>query len=44
MLQGGSGRQRSLRLVTGPFLNAFEFRGAGAVQGLPDAVRLVADI
>ncbi|MCB8829737.1 Tn3 family transposase, partial [Escherichia coli] len=26
------------------FLNAFEFRGAGAVQGLLDAVRLVADI
>jgi hypothetical protein len=30
--------------VIGPFLNAFEFRGAGAVQGLLDAVRLVADI
>ncbi|WP_366925756.1 hypothetical protein [Brevundimonas sp.] len=37
-------RQRSLRSVIGPFLNAFEFRGAGAVQGLLDAVRLVADI
>lgn len=36
-------RQRSLRSVIGPFLNAFEFRGAGAVQGLLDAVRLVAD-
>lgn len=37
-------RQRSLRSVIGPFLNAFEFRGTGAVQGLLDAVRLIADI
>src|SRR3546814_12147376 len=37
-------RQRSLRSVIGPFLNAFEFRGGGAVQGLLDAVRLIADI
>lgn len=37
-------RQRSLRAVIGPFLNAFDFRGAGAVQGLLDAVRLIADI
>lgn len=37
-------RHRSLRSVIGPFLNAFDFRGAGAVQGLLDAVRLIADI
>lgn len=37
-------RHRSLRTVIGPFLNAFEFHGAGAVQGLLDAARIVAGI
>lgn len=37
-------RHRSLRAVIGPFLNTFEFHGAGAVQGLLDAVRQVAGL
>ena len=37
-------RHRSLRPVIGPFLNAFTFQGAGPVQGLRDAVRVVGEV
>jgi hypothetical protein len=37
-------RHRSLRAVIGPFLGAFTFRGAGPVQGLLDAVRVVGEV
>lgn len=37
-------RHRSLRAVIGPFLGASTFRGAGPVQGLLDAVRIVGEV
>ena len=37
-------RHRSLRPVIGPLLNAFTFQGAGPVQGLLDAVRIVGEV
>jgi hypothetical protein len=37
-------RHRTVKLFAGAFLNAFEFRGAGAVQGLLSALTIIAEL
>jgi hypothetical protein len=37
-------RHRTVKLFAGAFLNAFEFRGAGAVQGLLSALAIIAEL
>ena len=37
-------RHRTVKLFVGAFLNAFEFRGAGAVQGLLSALAIIAEL
>ncbi|AAW59709.1 Tn3 family transposase [Acetobacter fabarum] len=37
-------RHRSIRPAIGPFLNAFQFRGGHAMQGLLEAVQLIGDL
>jgi hypothetical protein len=37
-------RHRTVKLFAGHFLNAFEFRGAGAVQGLLSALAIIAEL
>src|SRR3546814_15479299 len=37
-------RHRTVNLLAGAFLNAFEFRGAGAVQGLLSALTIIAEL
>jgi hypothetical protein len=37
-------RHRTVKLFAGAFLNTFEFRGAGAVQGLLSALTIIAEL
>ena len=37
-------RHRTVKLFAGQFLRAFEFRGAGPVQGILDALAIIADL
>lgn len=37
-------RHRTVKLFTGQFLGAFSFRGAGPVQGILDALTIIADL
>src|SRR3546814_2768333 len=37
-------RHRTVKLFAGAFLNTFEFRGAGAVQGLLSALAIIAEL
>lgn len=37
-------RHRTVKLFAGQFLRAFEFRGAGPVQGIFDALAIIADL
>src|SRR3546814_10959596 len=37
-------RHRTVKLFAGAFLNTFEFRGAGAVQGLLSALAILAEL